>query len=104
MDIIIFDDKTKHFLLNLNIDDQLKVTRLRDLLKEFGHQLRMPYSKKISNNLFELRSNGNIKVRILYTFKFHSAIILHAFIKKSQKIPKQEVEIALHKLRTLDNI
>jgi phage-related protein len=102
--IIIIDLKTEKFIDSLDDEEQVKVDRLKDLLMRFGHELRMPYSKKICSDLFELRGKGNIKIRILYAFRFDFALILHAFVKKNQKIPKQEINTALHKLKMFDTI
>jgi len=73
-----------------------------DLLERFGCDLQMPHSKKIKNNLFELRIRGQQEVRIFYTFHQQQIILLHGFIKKSQKILKKELDLALQKMRGLD--
>jgi len=41
-------------------------------------------------------------VRILFTFYKNEAILLHGFIKKSQKIPSREIKTALKKIDRLD--
>jgi phage-related protein len=102
--IIIVDSKTENFLDSLDDQEQVKINRLKELLVRFGHELRMPYSKKIHRNLFELRGKGEIKIRIIYAFRFDFALILHAFVKKTQKIPKWEIDKALHKLKMFDTI
>jgi phage-related protein len=40
-------------------------------------------------------------VRILYTFHNNQVWILNIFKKKSQKIPKREIELALQRSRML---
>jgi len=74
------------------------------LLEEFGHKLGMPHSKEVNKNLFELRVRGVQEVRILYGFHKNSIVLLHGFIKKSQKIPKREIFTAQQKLRTLTDL
>jgi len=61
----------------------------------------MPYSKKLSSQLFELRIRGSQEVRIFYTFHQDQAILFHCFIKKTQKTPKRELETTLVKLNNL---
>ena len=78
-----------------------KYTRLTDLLEKFGSQLPMPYSKKINNQLFELRIRGQQEVRIFYTTHKGQLILLHGFIKKTQKTPVREIETAMMKLKVL---
>ena len=75
--------------------------RTIELLKTFGYGIGMPHSKKIAANIFELRIRGQQEVRIFYTFHKESAHLLHGFIKKTQKIPPKEFNIAQIKLKLL---
>ncbi len=103
MEIILWDESIELFFLNSQESTQAKILRTIDLLEKFGNQLAMPHSKKISNKMFELRIRGKSEVRIIYTYKNKKAYLLHAFIKKSQKIPKREIKTAKARLRLLDN-
>lgn len=61
------------------------------LLKEHGNQLRPPRSRKIDDNLFELR--GTHQVRIFYMFLPGRVIVLlDGIVKKRNDIPKQDLE------------
>lgn len=104
MDVKLFDDAIEVFIKELEKQTIAKVLRTIDLLERFGQQLGMPHSKKISSGLFELRIRGQQEVRLLYTFYKNSAIILHGFVKKSQKIPRKELIAAQQKLLTLDRV
>lgn len=64
----------------------------------------MPHAKKITDCLFELRVRGSQEVRIFYTFNKKSIIILYGFLKKSDKISRKEINIAINKLRLLDTV
>lgn len=55
----------------------------------------------VGNNLFELRVRGQQEIRIFYTFYDDKAILLHVFIKKTQKTPAREIEIAINKFKQL---
>lgn len=64
---------------------------------------REPLSKHIELGLWELRviAGSNI-LRILYTFeKGRIIILLHVFIKKQQKTPEGELEIARKRLKDI---
>lgn len=104
MDVVFFDKKVKQFVNNLEMPTAAKVFRMFELLERFGHTLDMPHSKHIGDGLFELRARGTREVRVLYTFHKGMAILLHGFIKKSQRIPAKEIKIATQKLSTLDKI
>lgn len=98
---ILYD---KHFakqLLELESTTRAKTTKIIKLLEKFGHELRMPYSKKMDSKLFELRIKGKEEVRIFYTVKNDRAILLHLFKKKTQKTPPKEILIAKMKLELI---
>ncbi|MFA5175552.1 MAG: type II toxin-antitoxin system RelE/ParE family toxin [Patescibacteria group bacterium] len=104
MEIIFFDEKTEIFLTKLEKPTIAKVLRMIDMLEHFGNQLGMPHSRNIDHNLFELRIRSQQEIRLIYTFHRNKAIILHGFVKKSQKMPKKEIIIARQKLSSLDTI
>lgn len=75
---------------------QAKILRSIELLREYGDDLKEPYSKKIKDGIFELRiSQGSDTVRIFYFyFKNNEIILLSAFVKKTQSIPILEMKRA----------
>lgn len=75
--------------------------RLTDMLIEFGHNLGMPHAKAFGNGLFELRVKGKEGIpRVFFcTVRERRIVVLHSFVKKSQKTPQQELEIARRRLR-----
>jgi len=86
-----FDDKTKG-----------KILARLEFLGEHWHELRRPIVDKIDRDLYELRvSFAWNNVRVIYAFMFKDYIVLlHAFRKKSDKIP--ENDIAKARLRLID--
>lgn len=69
---------------------------------QFGWPVGMPVVKSIGNGLWEVRSHFESGIaRVLFSLHNHTIILLHGFIKKSQKIPKQEIELALKRLKEL---
>jgi len=82
----------------LNFPDGLlaRYLRLTDLMCEFGSNLGMPHTKPLDGGLFELRVKSKEGVaRVFFCTKVGKKIImLHSFIKKSQKTPKKELKIA----------
>lgn len=102
MNVKFFDTKIEEFIGSLEKPVIARVLRTIDLLETFGNRLGPPHTKKIGSGLFELRVRAIQEIRIFYTFHKGEIIILHGFIKKSQRIPRKEVENALRKLKTLD--
>lgn len=99
---VVFYDKgdgtepVKDFILSL--DDKMRAKILFDiaLLREYGPQLREPYSKSIGDGIFEIRAKQASNItRVLYFFFTGQEIILtNGFIKKTQKTPVKEIETA----------
>lgn len=86
----------KDFILEQDVKMQAKIAHNIELLQEYGNMLRMPYSEHLEDGIFELRSIvGNNITRVLYFFVIGQNIILtNGFVKKTQKTPKSEIELA----------
>lgn len=72
-----------------------------DLLSEMGSSLTEPYAKHISNELWELRIKFSTDLsRIFYFIATDSKIVLlHAFIKKTDKTPIADINLAQKRLK-----
>ena len=69
---------------------------------QFSYSVGMPLVRKMSPDLWEVRINLSNKIaRVLFTIKNQKMILLHGFIKKSQKTPNKELEIAEIRLKNL---
>lgn len=88
--------QAKEFLNSLDEKMQAKLFRLLYLLEQNGNELREPYSKALTDGIFELRGQqGNNIARVLYFFVVGQQIIItHGFVKKTQKTPKSEIKLA----------
>ena len=84
------------FILSLDTKMRAKVFRTLELLEYKGNSLREPFSKHLSDGIFELRikQSSNV-VRVLYFFVVGKRIILtNGFVKKTQKTPRSEIVLA----------
>jgi phage-related protein len=69
---------------------------------QFGWPLGMPLVRKLDKDLWEVRIRlADATARVLFTTGEQRMILLHGFIKKSQKTPKQELALAKSRLRLL---
>ena len=75
------------------------------MIEEFGPNLGMPQTKSLGDGLFEIRAKGKEGIgRSLFALVIEDEIvILHSFIKKSQKTPKKELDKARKRLKELRN-
>ena len=75
-----------------------------DLRKvQFGWPIGMPLVRKLADHLWELRTSlsGKREARLLFTAGETHIVILHGFMKKSQKTPVHELDVALRRLREI---
>ena len=86
----------KEFLSSLDNKMRAKMVSTISILQDNGHELREPYSKHLSEGIFELRAKvGSDISRVLYFFYVDRHIILtNGFVKKTQKTPSSELDKA----------
>jgi phage-related protein len=77
----------------------------KDIQKvEFGWPIGMPYCRPLGHGLWEVRSDltaGTI-ARVIFCIIAGEMVLLHGFIKKTQKTPPKEIDLALKRKRELD--
>ena len=86
----------REFIYSLEPKMMAKVIRNIDLLEKNGLMLREPFSAPIGDGIFELRTKvGSNITRVFYFFVVGQKVILtNGFVKKTQKTPKRELELA----------
>ncbi len=91
------------FMYSLAKNQRTKVDKIIDLVKKYGLPAIYPYVKKLSGTpLWEIRIVGKDNIRFFYIGrKEEKIILLHAFIKKTQKTPTKEIMVALQRLKKL---
>jgi len=89
------------FMNNLPISTRAKIVRLIDLLAEQGVLLKEPYTRQIRGKIRELRIKDHLgHVRILYfTITGKRFVLLHGFLKKTDKTPEREIETAEKRMK-----
>ncbi len=82
-----------------------KYLRMTDLIELNGPNLGMPFTKAIGHGLFEIRVQAQEGIgRVFYcTLVNKEIVILHSFIKKTQKTPQNELKIAYKRMRETKN-
>jgi phage-related protein len=69
---------------------------------QLGWPLGMPVVRKLGADLWEVRVRIRDGIaRVLFTIEDGDAVLLHGFVKKSQKIPADELATALNRLKQL---
>lgn len=75
--------------------------RYAERMETYGPDLGMPHTRALGEGLFELRLEAAEGiVRVFYcTLVGRRIVMLHQFIKKSQKTPRKELEIAKWRMK-----
>lgn len=85
------------FIRSLPIEDKKKVGEDLKTL-QFRFPMGMPLCRPLGKGLMEIRSSlpSKREARLVFTFdtETQTIVVLHAFIKKAQKTPKPDLDLA----------
>ncbi|NTJ41536.1 type II toxin-antitoxin system RelE/ParE family toxin [Agrobacterium larrymoorei] len=85
---------------------QARLIRLMEAVENVGlEQLREPHVKHLEGKLWELRAKASegIARGIYVTMSGRRVIVLHVFVKKSQKTPKSALAIARQRMSEINS-
>ena len=97
--------------LNEDVDRELdalepsfkaKFLHIAGMLEAFGpHKVREPYVKHLDQKLWELRMKAapGIARAIYVTVQKQRIVILHVFVKKTNKTPRAAIELARQRMK-----
>ena len=88
----------RDWLMKLEVSDR-KTIGVDIKTVEFGWPIGMPTCRAMGKGLYEVRASlaGGRIARVLFCIYDQQMVLLHGFIKKSQKTPKQELDLALER-------
>jgi phage-related protein len=96
------NEPVRDWLKRLSDEDRRIVGR--DVQKvEFGWPIGMPYCRSLGNGLWEVRSDvtdGKI-ARVIFCVVRERMVLLHGFIKKTQKTSAKDLNLALKRMKEL---
>lgn len=95
-----FNDKVSEKILKLPKGILARYIHVTDLMLEFGPNLGMPHTRSMGDKLFEIRLKSKEGIgRVFYcTMIDKRIVILHSFVKKTNKTPEKELKIARKRL------
>jgi phage-related protein len=91
-------------LAELPADMRARLARISELVESVGlPNVKEPHLRHIRGQLWEIRLKGKAGIaRALYvTAKEQRVVILRAFIKKTEKTPVSEIDLALQRAKEL---
>jgi phage-related protein len=97
-------EPVREWLNDLPREDQRTIGR--DIAKvQFGWPVGLPLCRALSGGLWEVRSSlpSRREARVMIGFHDGMLIALHAFIKKGQKTPPDELNLARARLKQVSS-
>jgi phage-related protein len=104
--VVLYMDKygnepVKDFILAQDKGTRAEIIHVFKLLREFNIKLRMPYVRKIDKSgLRELRIKHSSNIYRIFFFAYtgRKFILLHAILKKREKIPESDKNLAIKRM------
>lgn len=95
------NEPVREFLRDLTAEDRKQMGE--DIkTAQFGWPIGMPLIRKLDTSLWEVRCHINDGIaRVLFTVVGDQMVLLHAFVKKSQKTPANDLNTAKARLKQL---
>ena len=71
---------------------------------EYGWPIGMPVCRPLGQGLWEVRSNllGNRTARVVFCIARGQMVLLHAFVKKTQRIPDEDLAVARKRMKEIE--
>jgi phage-related protein len=101
--ITYYSESVQNEILKLPTGLLARYLRYSDRMEIYGPDLGMPHTRALGNGLFELRLKAAEGIaRIFYCAEAgRKILILHPFIKKTDKTPSRELALALRRRREI---
>ena len=82
-----------------------RFVRYAERIEIYGPNLGMPHTRPMGDGLFELRLKAAEGIaRVFFcTVVGRQIVVLHQFVKKSEKTPKRELQIAWNRMKEIRN-
>lgn len=96
------NEPVREWLISLDLEDKKSIgSDIKTV--EYGWPIGMPVSRPLGNSLYEVRSNISNKciARVIFTIIENCMVLLNGFIKKTQKTPQNEIDLALKRVKDI---
>ena len=96
------NEPVREWLKSLDAGDR-RTVGLDIATAEFGWPVGMPLCKSLGKGLFEIRSNisSNRIARVMFVIFDRRMVLLHGFVKKTQRTPKPDLDLAVKRLKEI---
>jgi phage-related protein len=101
--IIYYSQEVQDDIMTLPATLQARYIGLTNRMLEFGPHLGLPHTDAFGGGLFELRLKGAEGIaRVFFcTMVEQEIVMLHSFIKKTQKTPEKELKLVKQRMKEI---
>jgi phage-related protein len=101
--VTFFDNKVEAETLGFPAGILANLLHILEMIEKFGPAIGKPHTVPMGKGLYEIRAKGKegIGRSLFCTVKGKEVIILHSFIKKTQKTPRNEINKARIRIKEL---
>ena len=102
----LLDDRVRDEIEALPPDMQARFRRIAELIQGYGlERVHEPHIKRLEGPLWEMRMKGKdgISRAVYVTVKGRRVVVVRVFVKKTQKTPRREIEIALQRAQEVQD-
>lgn len=102
----LLDDRVRNELDALPPDMRARFRKIVELIQGYGlERVHEPHVKHLEGPLWEMRMKGKdgISRAVYVTAKGRRVVVVRVFVKKSQKTPRREIEIALQRAQEVQD-
>jgi len=93
---IVYHPEAEKVIRRLSGSENSRVLKVVDLFGDYKFSLTQLFLKKIAREIWELRAG---RYRLLFGVIQGNAIITRIFLKKTQKTPNKEIDLAIKRLK-----
>lgn len=104
--MVHIDPSAEAELMTMPSDIQARFVHISEMLQEFGPQsVGMPHIRFLQDKLWEMRMKGRDGIaRAIYAAQTgKQLVVLHVFIKKTEKTPRRALKTATERLQRINN-
>ena len=103
--VTFYSAKLQEEILGLPAGFVARFLRYAERMEVYGPDLGMPHTSPMGEGLFELRLKAAEGIaRVFYcTLVGRRIVMLHQFVKKSEKTPRKELEIARKRMKEVND-
>ena len=99
-EIVYYSDEVQETIGAWPVGVRAYYARLTERMRVFGPNLGMPFTRNMGQGLFEIRARGKegLGRAFFCTAVGRRIVVSHAHMKKSQKAPQRELQVARRRL------